>query len=191
MEIFLTSDTHFGHRSVIDFCNRPYSSVEEMNEDMVERWNEVVTPEDMVFHLGDVLWPTGGNKEFLPHTVLGRLNGRIILIRGNHDTWMTRRFETENFHAVHDQYVLGLKGRGYKGQKLHIHMLHYPLRTWYRREHGGLHAFGHVHGNYEEFRIEGTLDVGVDTNNYRPITIDEYLEKVSAESYWMSRQLAS
>lgn len=82
MNIFVTSDTHFGHANIIGYCNRPFSSPEDMDWGMVKRWNMVVKPEDHVWHLGDVYM--GGSREYIDH-VLSSLNGRKRLVLGNHD----------------------------------------------------------------------------------------------------------
>lgn len=77
---FFTSDTHFGHENIIKFCKRPYQSVEEMNEALIENWNKVIGKNDTVFHLGD--FALGGSTVW--NNTLDRLNGKIYLIFGNH-----------------------------------------------------------------------------------------------------------
>ena len=81
MTVFFTSDTHLGHKNIIPLANRPFSSVEEMNETIISRWNYMVRPTDTVYHLGDVA--LGTIAESLP--LVKRLNGRKMLIIGNHD----------------------------------------------------------------------------------------------------------
>ena len=78
--IYFTSDTHFGHASILNFCKRPFKDVDEMNEELIKRWNEVISKEDTVFHLGDFAF---GGVEIWNKT-LPRLNGHIVLILGNH-----------------------------------------------------------------------------------------------------------
>lgn len=80
-DVWFTSDTHFWHENIIRFCNRPFSSIQEMNEELIRRWNETVPEEGVVFHLGDFAF--GGAKEW--NEVMFRLNGKIYLILGNHD----------------------------------------------------------------------------------------------------------
>lgn len=87
-EIFFTSDTHFGHARIIELSGRPFADVAEMNDAIVERWNSVVSPDDTVYHLGDVA--LGPIMDSLAN--IARLNGRIVLIDGNHD----RRFMAKN-----------------------------------------------------------------------------------------------
>ena len=78
--IYFTSDTHFGHANILNFCKRPFKDVDEMNEELIKRWNEVISKEDTVFHLGDFAF---GGAEIWNKT-LPRLNGHIVLILGNH-----------------------------------------------------------------------------------------------------------
>lgn len=79
--LFFTSDTHFFHEGIIKFCNRPFESVEEMNETLIRNWNETVPEDGTVFHLGDFAF--GGWREWM--SAYNRLNGKIYLILGNHD----------------------------------------------------------------------------------------------------------
>lgn len=81
MTIFFTSDTHFGHKNIIRYSDRPFRDVTHMNEMLVHNWNSVVTPADTVYHLGDVaLGPIWESLEYI-----NRLNGRKVLVTGNHD----------------------------------------------------------------------------------------------------------
>ncbi len=80
-KVWFTADTHFGHRNIIRFCQRPFVDVEEMNQAMIKNWNNVVGDKDLVFHLGD--FSVGGAAEWT--SLLDNLHGRIILILGNHD----------------------------------------------------------------------------------------------------------
>ena len=89
--VFFTSDTHFNHTNVIRFCNRPFKDVVHMNETLISNWNRVVSPEDIVFHLG-------GSAEWV--NVLNRLNGKIYLISDNHDIKNLRRNYTKYFEQI-------------------------------------------------------------------------------------------
>ena len=80
--VWLTSDTHFGHNNIIKYCNRPFSSVEEMDETLIQNWNKVVKPGDLVYHLGDV---TMGVSHSRLDWIMNRLHGSKRLIVGNHD----------------------------------------------------------------------------------------------------------
>lgn len=80
-QVFFTSDHHFGHQNIISYCARPWDSVEEMTEGLVEAWNETVHPDDLVYYLGD--FAMGRIDDTLP--IVGRLNGTKLLVPGNHD----------------------------------------------------------------------------------------------------------
>lgn len=173
--LFFTSDLHFCHKKIIDFCNRPYSSVEEMNEALVKNWNNKVSPDDTVFCLGDFCW--GGSSEWKKWR--GRLNGHIILIRGNHDRKMSRPMESL-FDEVYNQLQLKIDGRS-------VYLNHYPFLTyggcWRKEEDAVWQLFGHVHSGV--FSNKGKdmsrlsilfpyqYDVGVDNNNFTPLSWED------------------
>ena len=94
--MFFTSDTHFNHTNIIQYCQRPFKSTDEMNEAMIDNWNSIVGEDDTVFHLGDFC--LGGAAEW--NKILNRLNGRIYLILGNHDLKNIRQGFIERFEHV-------------------------------------------------------------------------------------------
>ena len=114
MKIFFTSDTHFNHANVIKYCGRPFGSAEEMNREMIERWNAVVGPEDTVYHLGDFVL----GKFVEAPMFLRQLNGaRKILIRGNHDRGIKQMLAV-GFDEVHEK----VEWNGWMLQ-------HHPIKT--------------------------------------------------------------
>lgn len=160
-ETFYSSDTHFGHANIIKHCNRPFSSVEEMNEGLVKAWNDTVTPQDTVYHLGDVTWG---------YFDINRLNGTKILILGNHDK---EREIGKYFDEVH--YYLELKKILPKGKSLQL--MHYPIESWNGKFHGSLHLHGHTHGTLDNTGLT-RFDVGVDCWDMKPVHLDQILELV-------------
>ena len=94
MTLFITSDTHFLHKNIIRFCDRPFDDVEEMTEELIKRWNEVVGTADTVLHLGDFGFQYNKLKP-----IVDRLNGSKILVRGNHD-FSIERMTALGFHCV-------------------------------------------------------------------------------------------
>lgn len=165
MTIFFTSDTHFSHTRIIELCKRPFSSVEEMDETMVARWNERVQPGDTVYHLGDfTLKGADVGARFL-----SRLYGRITLLVGNHDQDVVVRFPLWEYTAPYLEIFED-------GQ--HIVLCHYAMRTWRRANKGALMLYGHSHGNLPG--NSQSLDVGVDAWDFRPVTLDEILERMRA-----------
>ena len=87
-KIFFTSDLHFGHENVLRFDNRPFETVEEMDDELIKRWNDKVGKGDLVYVLGDLIWKTATNEAI---RIIKRLNGQIILIKGNHDRFLHMR----------------------------------------------------------------------------------------------------
>lgn len=84
-KIFFTSDLHFGHENVLRFDNRPFRTIEEMDEELIRRWNVKVGKGDLVYVLGDLIWKSASGEA---HNLIKRLNGQIILIKGNHDRFL-------------------------------------------------------------------------------------------------------
>ena len=95
-KVFFTSDTHFNHTNIIQYCQRPFKSTDEMNEAIIDNWNSVVGEEDTVFHLGDFC--LGSSAEW--NKILNRLNGKIYLILGNHDLKNIRQGFIERFEHI-------------------------------------------------------------------------------------------
>lgn len=133
---FYISDTHFGHSGVIRFDNRPFMSVEEMEEAIIERWNSAVTDDDTVYVLGDFSW----YKEEKTLEILGRLPGRKVLIKGNHDR--ISPLVGRKFIKVCD--YLEVKDGGQK-----IVLSHYPMPFYNGQFRDSVHLYGHVHNSHQ------------------------------------------
>lgn len=160
--IFFTADTHFGHSNIINYCDRPFTCKEEHDAALIERWNSVVKPGDIVYHLGDFGF---GSSQYLK-SICNRLRGQINLIRGNHDKNISQI--QSRFGFVKDVHLLETK---LMDKKLKIFMSHYPHRSWIHKPRDAYHLFGHVHGNMGPFGL--SFDVGVDCWNYTPLSIEQ------------------
>ena len=163
MTVFFTSDTHFSHIAILKYCNRPFASVEEMNEKLIANWNSVVKSGDVVYHMGDFAW---GNAEKVA-AVFNRLNGHKYLVEGNHDDRTVKRLSWE---WVKESYELRY------GDKSYI-LSHYPHRSWNKSFHGARHLFGHCHGTLKPWGW--SFDAGVDCWDYTPISIEQVEETVA------------
>lgn len=160
-DIWFTSDLHLGHANIIEYCARPFANVDEMNEALVANWNARVKPEDTVYCLGDFAL---GLPE-VGIALRSRMNGAIILIRGNHDRWGKARATALNMQVIEGEAEVSF------GDVI-FHLSHYP-RNATEKIPGRTHLFGHVH---EKFKVqEGMLNVGVDVWNFHPITPQEAL----------------
>ena len=170
-QIFFTSDTHFFHKNIIQYCNRPFKDIEEMNEKLIENWNNVVPYNGIVFHLGDVSF-SGKEKT---SSMVSRLNGKIYLVRGNHDG---KNINEDLFEWVSDQMMIKVLGDSeIPEQKIFMH--HFPFLTWPEKEQGCWQLFGHTHQNdilnpyWLNKQSPGQLNIGLDNNEWRPFTFDE------------------
>lgn len=184
-KLFLTSDTHFNHEAIIKFCDRPFENVEEMNQKLIENWNKKVPQDGLVFHLGDFAW--GGGYEAWKK-IREQLNGDIILIKGNHEMKnLSSTAEQELFKFSAWQMIIEVEGRK-------VLLNHYPFLCYagvYRDPKGLVYnAYGHVHSGPNKKgqdipRLINCLptqyDVGVDNNNYEPISWYELNEKIQKQ----------
>ena len=176
--IYFTADTHFCHGNIIGSCNRPFTNVDEMNQTMIDKWNSYVKVRDEVYILGDFLYRGNGLDA---NNILSRLKGRKYLIKGNHEKYLTDpTFKPEAFEWVKDYHVLKYEG-------VEIIMFHYPMLSWHKSHHGSIHLYGHVHnggdknpGFGEKLKSLGprAYNVGVDVNDFYPVSIKAIIDKV-------------
>ena len=169
---YFTSDLHFGHSNIIKLCNRPFDSVEAMDEALIENWNRKVKRNDTVYVIGDIVW----DKKRLAY-YMDRLSGKKILIAGNHDSAWSRREESKvYFDEVLPYLEVHLNGHP-------ITMCHYPMLEWMssreesRRKIGYL-IHGHIHNRisdeYRQLYLSfNALNAGADVNNFEPVTFEE------------------
>jgi len=170
-KIFFTSDTHFFHTNIIRYCNRPYSTAEEMNKALIDNWNKIVPPDGIVFHLGDFCF-AGSDKI---KELTSKLNGKIILVKGNHDH-ISKGMECLFEHTSYEMTI--------EIDKHRVYLNHYPFLTFAGAYNPKpvIQLFGHVHsgpktGGCDRGRLKylfpSQYDVGVDNNNYRPVSWNE------------------
>jgi len=152
--IWIISDTHFGHENIIKYCNRPFSSVDEMNHIMVENWNKVVKDEDIVYHLGDVY--------FKNNSMLSALKGRKRLILGNHDSGLDQSLRN-NFQKI-------LVWRQFP--EFGLLLTHVPVHPFSLSEKWPVNVHGHIHNNEKSYGNQ-YKNVSVEVINYTPINIEE------------------
>jgi len=172
MNKYFISDTHFWHKNIIKYCNRPFKDELEMNRVIINNWNSRVKKDDLVIHLGD--WgftksteaPKG--KKF--HEIYNILNGNIIVLRGSHD-------KNNGVKSPIKKMIITLGGRD-------IELLHDPKNI---SENVSWHICGHLHGKYGKFMQKGKhtiVDLSVENWNYTPVTITEILQ---AYSIWRKK----
>lgn len=156
--IWFTADTHFGHCNIITYCNRPFKDPDQMDQLMLDRFNEVLRPGDVLYHLGDV-----AHSKFNLDRFFGGLRTKSIhLIYGNHDK--PGRFKHKNIAWAGELKRISIDG-------INITLCHYAMRTWSNKGRGAFQLYGHSHGNLPGQGRQ--MDVGVDTNDFYPYSWDQ------------------
>lgn len=170
---FVTSDLHFFHKNVVEYCNRPWT-VEEQTEQLIERWNSKVGTNDIVYHLGDFAFV---NKKQIQKvlSILDQLNGDKRFIMGNHDSY-SMWSEIAKLRPGSIAWIKDYHSTTIEGQK--VVMCHYPLASWDRMHHGSFMLHGHTHGSYQG--AGKILDAGIDNHPERQIWSWEEIEDFMA-----------
>lgn len=134
---FYISDTHWGHNNVLAFDQRPFKTVEEMDAELIRRWNSVVESGDIVYILGDMFWiPPAKAKP-----IMEQLNGQKFLVKGNHDRWHDTKFD-KLFVKIDEYMEVDDNGRK-------VVLCHYPIPCFKNHFYGWVHLYGHVHNSFE------------------------------------------
>jgi len=157
------SDPHFDHANIIKYCNRPFRTIEEMNETILRNWNETIGPNDLVFFVGDMSFGRGSRR---PKWWLAQLNGRKIYLKGSHDHGIRPTTEgLDNVLFVSDAVIVRLDGKS-------VYVAHDPweIPRWWR----GWAIHGHVHNEKPHVdRKWRRINVSVEVVNYRPYNATE------------------
>src|SRR5271157_3394287 len=174
-KLLFTADQHWGSESIIRLCKRPFSSVDQQDEEMIYRWNSVVEKHDTVYHIGDMFGDIDIKRAL---AIRSQLNGGINLLLGNHDEKKSGGIAEQipqAFGWMKDRYCLNLK----KPQKLFIVLDHYSGRVWKRSFHGSWQLYGHSHGNLPDDPMLLQFDVGVDCWDFTPITLQQVIDRMT------------
>lgn len=188
--LYFTSDHHFWHANIIEYCKRPFESVEEMNRSMVQSWNDIVTPDDEVYYLGDFSMAARSVEIFTP-----LLNGIKYLVPGNHDfchsyhkrsrkpealaKWI-KQYEQWGWIVLPEQTNISIQEIG------EVQLCHHPYSdadsekdkyaAWRPKDNGNWLLCGHVH---DKWKTKGKIiNVGVDVWDFKPVSIPEILQVI-------------
>ncbi|MBQ8826854.1 MAG: metallophosphoesterase [Oscillospiraceae bacterium] len=134
---FYIADMHLCHENVIRYDSRPFKNIDQMNNELVKRWNDTVAENDEVYILGDFCWKKGRCTEFV-----SQLKGRKFLIRGNHDD--IPEDAEPYFEWIKDYAVITDSGA-------QVVLSHYPVAHWINQFRGSVHLYGHVHNNKDYY----------------------------------------
>lgn len=177
-KIFFTSDTHFGSKRTLQLSKRPFKTVEEMDNSIINNWNNIINKDDIIYHLGDF-----GNYD-----IVKQLNGKIILIIGNYE-----EKDIQNIYKRKDDFKAVMKNRGfhnvefpifskwfsvqdevYKSKYINLYMVHEPLHIKDQLIYdNSFNLFGHIHE--KQMVKKYGLNVGIDSHNFYPIDLSTIL----------------
>ena len=171
MKIWFTSDTHFGHKNIIPYCNRPFKDLYHMDSTIIKNFNERVKPDDIVYFLGDFCFRnTKGGKDgegelHKAKYYKDQLNGDWIFVRGNHD-------QNNSLKTFIEHIVIHYGGK-------EIFMCHNPEDA---NPYMDINLTGHVHGAWKIKQLNKNsvmINVGVDVWNFRPVSFDEIMKRLN------------
>lgn len=172
MSIFYISDLHFGHQNVIKFDNRPYADTDEMDRDMIRKWNDRVGNNDDVYVVGDFAFRSG----YDPAWYLQQLSGHKHLIVGNHDGKMLKNKNAMKYWETVDNLTSIQDG------DKSIILCHFPILEWNQMRHWHLLVYGHIHANTEDdtYKIMKkyrpyAYNAAACINGYQPVMLDELI----------------
>ena len=158
--IYFTADLHFDHKNIIQHTERPFENVEEMNRVLIKNWNDTVKPKDTIYIIGDLTLVT---KRVYIEELVGKLNGIKHLIIGNHDRFAKKAWASSLFESISDYKEIHLDNK-------HVCLMHYPIAHWNRQHYGSYHLHGHVHRVELDYIKGNRYNVGVDQNDFRPVS---------------------
>ena len=182
-KILFTGDLHFGHENVLAFDNRPFATVDEMDAELIRRWNNKVGKGDLVYVLGDLIWKSRNNDA---PALIKSLNGLIILIKGNHDRFLHNSKAKSALAGIkdYDDICVTLED----GTQRRVILSHYFIPMYIGHRYNAIHLHAHSHFSDEaDFEIDFAeqlnqmgckneiYNVGCMYWNYEPVTLDEII----------------
>lgn len=163
--IYFISDTHFSHTNIIKYCNRPFNNIDEMNNTIIDNWNKVVNDNDIVYHLGDFALYNNEIKD-----LVSRLNGKIYLLRGNHDRKTVTFYNNAGLEVIPTQTKL---------DEYKLILSHRPLMDSQIPE-DYINIHGHIHNKLIQDELDESIyskdkhiNVSVDVIDFKPISINK------------------
>ena len=180
---FFTGDLHFGHKNVLTFDNRPFATVDEMDAELIRRWNNKVGKGDLVYVLGDLIWKSRNNDA---PALIKSLNGQIILSKGNHDRFLHNSKAKAALAGIkdYDDICVTLED----GTQRRVIISHYFIPMYIGHRYNAIHLHAHSHFSDEaDFEIDFAeqlnrmgckneiYNVGCMYWNYEPVTLDEII----------------
>ena len=177
------SDPHFGHANIIGFCDRPFHSVNEMERELIRRYNATVKDSETVLWLGDSFFC----KEPDAREIMQALNGRKALIKGNHDK-NPARMAALGFEFVANEITFSLGGQNFRANHFPYSLGNFDRRKFEtpKRRPGEILLHGHTH-NREALSQENAIHCGVDAWEYAPVTAGQITALVTDGQVWAAK----
>lgn len=172
MKKYIISDTHFNHFNIIKYCDRPFKDINDMNNTIINNWNKIVNKDDLVYHLGDFFL---GSKYDLKD-IVSRLNGKIYLIRGNHDRLTVKSYEDAGIIVLKNAPIIL---DDYKIMLSHKPMPDNMIKSVYINVHGHIHdkKLEDIYDN-NLFSKNKHINVSCDVLEFKPILIEDLMKEV-------------
>lgn len=169
--IYFIADTHFKHENILRFSKRPFGTIEEHDQTLIDNWNTTVSETDEVYILGDL---TLSHKGSDANQLLSQLNGKKYLIKGNHEKYLEDpEFDQSQYEWIKDYYTFD-----YSGVKFVL--FHYPILEWDGFFKKSVQLYGHVHNTrlnyFKETLDPRAINVGVDLIDFTPISISNIMK---------------
>lgn len=164
MTDYFYADPHFGNEMILIYCKRPWRNSAHMDAGLLKIYNSIVTPDDTIYIAGDLTLKTASHRGYIVN-IVERMNGRKILILGNHDDLKPFVYERMGFHSVHTWL-------DYRNGDFEATIVHDPGRA--KEDRSRLFLCGHVHDEY--LTSKNIINIGVDANEYKPHSLDEIKE---------------
>lgn len=181
VDTWFTSDFHLGHANVIKFDNRPFDSIKDMDDSIIDNINSVVKPKDTLYFLGDFCYWKMSSLQYANSLTAYRRRiacNNIIYIYGNHDKELRsniqlQRYNFKEFHTLLETKICGQD----------ISLCHYSMEVWDKAHHGAWCLFGHSHGSLPDDPNALKIDVGINCHGYYPLHFEEVKQKMSSKKF--------
>lgn len=172
MRYLYISDLHLYHKNILSLCNRPFKDLDEMHEAILSNWNKKVRNDDTVIIGGDVGFPRNNEEVKLITEYLKKINGKKILVVGNHDHKLLKNSEFGKcFESVHNYLEVNDNGK-------RVVIFHYPIEEWNHFFRDAIHLYGHVHNNDKGLKkIKNRFNMCADVNDFTPMLLKEFIKK--------------
>lgn len=177
---YYTSDLHLGHNNIMKYENRPGNDIFEMNKILIDNINNTVNKNDTLYILGDFAFKTKNHQIGSIIDELNSIKCKVVLIIGNHDKDWLNNQKFKQWNESLDGKIKQVEIYDYKeiyDNGTYVILSHYPIEVWNHKNHEAIHLHGHTHDTGEEFKIKNRYNVGCMLHDYKPVTLNDLINK--------------